>query len=186
LYSLYALEYKREAAVPEHPLRKAPGRIDRATFVATYGSVYEHSPWIAECVFDQGLDDRQGTADGLNRAMAAVVEAAPRDRQAALLRAHPDLAGRLALRGELTPQSASEQAGAGLAECSPEEFRRFTALNEAYKARFGFPFIMAVKGRSRAEILAAFERRIGSDPEAEFRTALDEVHKIALFRLRDL
>jgi OHCU decarboxylase len=166
-------------------LKQQSQALGRAAFLALYGPVYEHSPWIAEAVFDSGLTEDHRTAEGLQAAMAAVVEAAPHDRQLALLRAHPDLAGRLAIRGELTPQSAAEQAGAGLGDCSPSEFQRFTALNEAYKAKFGFPFIMAVKGRGRAEILAAFERRAGSDPAAEFRTALDEVHKIALLRLRE-
>jgi 2-oxo-4-hydroxy-4-carboxy-5-ureidoimidazoline decarboxylase len=160
--------------------------MDRAAVLAVYGPVYEHSPWIAEAVLEGGLSAEHDTAEGLQAAMAAVVEAASRERQLALLRAHPDLAGRLAVGGELTAQSAAEQAGAGLGDCSPEEFRRFTALNEAYTARFGFPFIIAVKGRSRGEILAAFERRIANDPAAEFRTALDEVHKIALLRLRAL
>jgi 2-oxo-4-hydroxy-4-carboxy-5-ureidoimidazoline decarboxylase len=169
-----------------HKLQRAPRGMSRAAFLAAYGPVYEHSPWIAEAVFGTGLTEVQDTAEGLQAAMAEAVEAAPRDRQLALLSAHPDLAGRLAMRGELTPQSASEQAGAGLGDCSPAEFERFTALNEAYKAKFGFPFIMAIKGRSRAEILAAFERRIGHDAAAESRTALDEVHKIALLRLRTL
>jgi len=97
-----------------------------------------------------------------------------------------DTVGRLAVRGELTARSASEQTGAGLDKCSPEEFAKFTRLNEAYKAKFGIPFVMAVKGRKRAEILATFERRLGNDMAAEFRTALDEVHKIARFRLDDL
>ena len=169
-----------------HKLQHPPRGMSNAAFLAAYGPVYEHSPWIAEAVFGAGLTEEQDTAEGLQAAMAEAVEAALRDRQLALLRAHPDLAGRLALRGELTPQSASEQAGAGLGDCSPAEFQRFTALNEAYKAKFGFPFVMAVKGRSRAEILAAFERRIGHDAAFEFRTALDEVHKIALLRLRAL
>jgi OHCU decarboxylase len=169
-----------------HSFRQSPCGLDRAGFIALYGSVYEHSPWIAEAAWDTGLDRDHQTAEGLHRAMAAAVEAAPREHQLALLCAHPDLAGRLAVRGELTAQSAAEQAGAGLGDCTPAEFERFTALNEAYKAKFGFPFIMAVKGRSRAEILAAFERRIGHDSAQEFRTALDEVHKIAFLRLQAL
>ena len=90
------------------------------------------------------------------------------------------------MRGELTAESTSEQAGAGLDKCSPEEFRRFTELNSAYKAKFGFPFILAVKGKGRAEILQNFEQRIHNAPDVEFRTALNEVHKIALLRLMDL
>jgi 2-oxo-4-hydroxy-4-carboxy-5-ureidoimidazoline decarboxylase len=167
-------------------LKQQPQALSRAAFVALYGAIYEHSSWIAEAVFDSGLTEDHQTVEGLQAAMAAVVEAAPQARRLALLRAHPDLAGRLAIRGELTPQSAAEQAAAGLRDCSPAEFQCFTALNEAYKAKFGFPFIMAVKGRSRGEILAAFERRVNQDQAREFRTALDEVHNIALLRLREL
>jgi 2-oxo-4-hydroxy-4-carboxy-5-ureidoimidazoline decarboxylase len=167
-------------------LRTRIATLSRAEFVAIFGPVYEHSPWVAQTVFDRGLAPEHQSPETLQAAMAAVVEAAPRECQLALLRAHPDLAGRLAVAGALSPHSASEQAGAGLDRCSPEEFARFTSLNAAYKAKFGIPFIMAVKGRSRAEILLAFERRIENDPGAEFRAALDEVHKIALFRLREL
>jgi OHCU decarboxylase len=118
--------------------------------------------------------------------MARVVETVGRDRQLALLRAHPDLAGRLAVAGGLTASSSAEQASAGLDRCTPAEFARFQALNAAYREKFGFPFIMAVRGRSRTEILAAFERRVANDAETEFATALAEVHKIALLRLREL
>jgi len=172
--------------MPQKLFRRPPSGLDRATFLALYGPVYEHSPWIAETVFDAGLQVVHDGAECLHAAMRAVVEAASRDRQLALLRAHPDLAGRLAIRGELTARSASEQAGAGLDKCSPEEFARFIRLNEAYKAKFGIPFVMAVKGRKRNEILSAFERRFKNNQAAEFRTALDEVHKIARFRLADL
>jgi len=166
--------------------QRPPSSLDRAAFLALYGPVYEHSPWIAEAVFDAGLEAVHDRSDGLHAAMRTIVEAAPRNCQLALLRAHPDLAGRLAVRGELTVHSASEQAGAGLDKCSPEEFAKFMRLNEAYKAKFGIPFVMAVKGRKRNEILAAFERRLKNDMAAEFGTALDEVHKIARFRLMDL
>ena len=115
--------------------------------------------------------------------MAAHVEAAGRARQLALLRAHPELAGKLALRKELTAESLSEQASARLDQCSSEEFARFTALNTQYNAKFGFPFIIAVRGLQRADILAAFERRISNGAEDEFRTALDQVQKIARLRL---
>jgi OHCU decarboxylase len=166
--------------------KQPPSRLDRAQFVALHGRVYEHSPWIAETAWSAGLKPQHDTVEGLHEALAAIVDAAPRARQLALLNAHPDLAGRLAVRGELTAESTTEQASAGLDKCSPDEFRRFTELNEAYKRKFQFPFIMAVKGKSRAEILEAFERRIHHDEAAEFRTALAEVHKIALLRLRDL
>jgi OHCU decarboxylase len=166
--------------------KRPPSGLDRAAFVDLYGRVYEHSPWIAEAVWSAGLTAQHDTVEGLHRALSGVVDAAPRERQLALLNAHPDLAGRLAVRGGLTAESTSEQASAGLDKCTPDEFKRFTELNNAYRQKFPFPFIMAVKGRSRAEILEAFERRIHHDEDAEFGTALAEVHKIALLRLRDL
>jgi len=166
--------------------KRPPSNLDRAAFVALHGRVYEHSPWIAEAVWDAGLTPACDTVEGLHQALAAIVDAAPRARRLALLGAHPDLAGRLAVRGELTAESTSEQASAGLDRCTPAEFRRFTELNDAYRRKFPFPFIMAVKGKSRGEILEAFERRIHHSEDVEFRTALLEVHKIALIRLRDL
>ena len=169
-----------------HPFKQPPRALDRDGFIARFGAVYEHSPWIAETVFEAGLTPRHDRPSGLHEARRKVVEDSPRDRQLALLRAHPDLAGKLAIVGGLTAQSASEQAGAGLDRCTPEEFTRFTSLNDAYKTKFGFPFIIAVRGKSRGEILAAFETRSTNDAVSEFRTALDEVHKIALFRLREL
>ncbi|WP_448207418.1 2-oxo-4-hydroxy-4-carboxy-5-ureidoimidazoline decarboxylase [Azospirillum sp. sgz302134] len=162
-----------------------PSEMDRAAFVGRFGGVFEHSPWVAEGAWDANRplpDD----ADSLHAAMAAVLRAAGHDRQLAVLNAHPDLAGRLAVRGELTADSTAEQASAGLDRCTPEEFARFTDLNDAYKTRFGFPFIMAVKGRSRAEILDAFERRVHNGPEEEFATALAQVERIALLRIKDL
>jgi OHCU decarboxylase len=158
-----------------------PSALDRAGFLARYGGVYERTPWIAEAVWDAGAAADDSAA--LAAAMAARVEAAGRDAQLALLRAHPDLAGRLAARGELTPDSTAEQAGAGLDRCTAEEFAAFTALNDAYTARCGFPFIMAVRGHDRAGILAAFRRRAANPPDAEFREALDQVHRIARLRL---
>lgn len=168
------------------PFKQPPSQLDRARFLRLQGRVYEHSPWIAEKLWDAGLKPAHDEIEGLHRDLAAIVDAAPRDKQLALLNAHPDLAGRLAMRGELTAESTSEQAGAGLDKCSPEEFRRFTELNDAYKAKFGFPFILAVKGKRRVDILRNFEQRIHHAPDVEFRTALGEVHKIALLRLRDL
>ena len=166
--------------------KQSPIGLDKASFVALHGRVYEHSPWIAETLWNAGLTNAHGSVEGLHAALAEIVDKATRDKQLALLNAHPDLAGRLAMRGELTSESTTEQASAGLDKCTPDEFKRFTALNDGYKAKFAHPFIMAVKGKSRAEILHAFEQRIHNDPETEFRTALNEVHKIALLRLRDL
>ncbi len=161
-----------------------PGGLDREGFLARYGGIYEHSPWIAGEVWDEGAAFDDGEA--LAGAMAVRVEAAGEAAQLALLRAHPDLAGKLAVRGALTPESTSEQAGAGLDRCSADEFEEFQRLNDAYKARFGFPFILAVKGHDRAGILEAFRRRAGNDLATEIREALDQVHRIARLRLQAL
>ena len=115
--------------------------------------------------------------------MAAVVEAASVVQQLALLRLHPELVGKLKVGETLTADSTREQASARLDECSPEEFERFQTLNETYNARFGFPFIIAVTGLTRGDILDAFEARAGNPPDVEFRTALDQVHRIARFRI---
>jgi OHCU decarboxylase len=115
--------------------------------------------------------------------MAGIVDAAGHDAQLALLRAHPELAGKLAIAGGLTAESSAEQAGAGLDSCTPDEFASFSDLNDRYGARFGHPFIIAVRGLDRAAILAAFAARIDNDPTTEFATALAEVHKIARLRL---
>ncbi len=155
-------------------------------FVARYGGVYEHSPWIAGCAYDAGPGPDCGDAEGLSRAFTRIVEAAGEERQLALLRAHPDLAGKLAVDGDLTEESASEQAGAGLDRCTPDEFTRFRLLNDAYMAKFGFPFILAVAGYDRREILDIFEQRLGNEYDVEMREALQQVHRIAVLRLAAL
>jgi len=160
-----------------------PSLLSRSDFVTRYGGVYEHSPWVAEALCAQGIGAADDQPDALAARMAAIVEAAGRERQSALLSAHPELAGKLAIAGSLTPESRIEQASARLDQCSPLEFARFQELNAAYSARFGFPFIIAVRGLQRAEILAAFERRVDNNKADEFREALDQVHKIARLRL---
>jgi OHCU decarboxylase len=162
-----------------------PSTLTRAGFVARFGGIFEHSPWVAERAFDAGLGPGADTPAGLHAAMTRAMREGTRDEQAALIAAHPDLAGRLALAGRLTADSTSEQASAGLDRLSAAELARFTALNEAYKARFGFPFIMAVKGRTKGEIIAGFEARLGNGAEAEFATALGEIEKIARIRLEE-
>jgi 2-oxo-4-hydroxy-4-carboxy-5-ureidoimidazoline decarboxylase len=147
---------------------------EREAFVARYGGVYEHSPWVAEACWPPPAD--------LAAAMRAVVDAAPRERKLALIRAHPELAS----RARMAEASVKEQAGVGLDQCSPEEFAAFQRLNAAYNARFGFPFIFAVKGATRTDILATFEARLSNDPETEFETAIAQIHRIAGFRLADL
>ncbi len=161
----------------------ALNRMDMRAFLACLGEVFEHSPWVAESAMAARPFETLGA---LHQAMVGAVRAAPRERQLALLRAHPDLAGKLALAGELTRSSVGEQAAAGLDRCSAEELERFAALNDAYKAKFDFPFIMAVKGSSRGEILEAFEARLANDPEAEFAEALEQVGRIAWLRLKDI
>jgi OHCU decarboxylase len=159
-----------------------PSRMTKAQFVDRFGGVYEASAWVAEAVWPQaqagGLDD----PDVLAREMRTVVDGAPLDAKLALVRAHPELASGAAI----AEASAREQAGAGLDQASPAEAEAFTRLNGAYAARFGFPFILAVKGLSRREILAAFETRLANDPETEFEAALNEIHRIAGYRLAEL
>ncbi len=164
-------------------LSPRPSTLDRAAFVAAYGGVYEHSPWVAEALFDAGLTAADDSAAALAARMAQTVEAAEDGAKLALLRAHPELAGRLAVAGALTADSTAEQASAGLDRCTPEEFAEFHALNGRYRARFGFPFIVAVRGLGRQDILAAFRRRAGNDRAAEFAAALAQVHRIARLRL---
>lgn len=163
-----------------------PSALSRSAFIEAFADIYEHSPWVAEKAYELGLDASLDEVETLHQRMAEILLSASHEAQLALINAHPDLAGKAAVRGELTASSTSEQAGAGIHECSAEEFARFTELNDAYKARFGFPFIKAVKGSNRHQILAAFEQRIHNTPEQEFATALAEINKIALFRLQQL
>jgi OHCU decarboxylase len=160
-----------------------PSLIDTAAFIQAYGSVYERSPWVAEQVAETGLQPADDEPAHLAHRMAQIVDAAGVERQLALLRAHPELVGRIGLAQDMTHDSVREQAGAGLDQCSPEEFQRFHDLNHAYGARFGFPFIIAVAGLDRAAILENFSRRIHHDRDTEFEAALAQVHRIARFRL---
>ncbi|HMR33735.1 MAG TPA: 2-oxo-4-hydroxy-4-carboxy-5-ureidoimidazoline decarboxylase [Geminicoccaceae bacterium] len=162
---------------------RPPSRMSRAEFVERFGGVFEHSPWIAEAAFDAGLAGDADSAAGLHARLCRVFRAASPERQMEVVLAHPDLAGRLALAGGLTADSTSEQKSAGLDSCTPAELARFIALNDAYKARFGMPFIMAVKGSGRAEILAAFEKRLDNAPGVERQTALAQIERIARLRL---
>ena len=150
-------------------------------FVRRYGGIYEHSPWVAEAAAQ--LIDDSADVDVIARVMADCVDNAARERQLELICAHPDLAGKAAVAGELTDDSESEQASAGLDRCTPEEYARFQALNTAYRRKFGFPFVMAVRGCTREQILAAFESRLENDYDEEFENALLEIHRIARMRL---
>ena len=150
------------------------------------GGIYEHSLWVAESLLASGISAADNDPDHLAQRMKAIVNAASDAAKLTLLRAHPELAGKLAIAGNLTAESTAEQASAGLDRCSPEEFAAFQALNTAYGEKFGHPFIIAVRGLTRADILAAFRRRIDNDERTEFATALAEVHKIARLRLEML
>jgi 2-oxo-4-hydroxy-4-carboxy-5-ureidoimidazoline decarboxylase len=150
-------------------------------FVNRYGGIYEHSPWVAEEA--EPIVDGATDMETIATVMADCVDNAAIEKQLALIRAHPDLAGKAQIAGELTADSTSEQASAGLDQCSAEEYERFQSLNGAYKEKFGFPFVMAVRNSSRAEILDAFEDRLRNEPGTEFETALAEIHKIARLRL---
>ena len=156
--------------------------MNRSEFVQHFGSVYEHSAWVAEQAYDRTNPDTNNLAD-LTTALRREVDESGNERQLALLRAHPDLAGKAAVDGSLTAASTSEQAGAGLDQCNGQEFERFQRFNDEYTSTFKFPFIMAVKGANRHLILEAFEKRLKNDSDTEFSTALEEVHKIAGFRL---
>jgi OHCU decarboxylase len=150
-------------------------------FVARFAGIYEHSPWVAERVaaLATGVDD----VEQLAALMADCVDNASTEQQLALIRAHPDLAGRAQVAGELTAESTVEQTSAGLDRCTSDEFERFQSLNTAYWEKFGFPFVMAVRGSDRAEILDTFAARLQNDYDLEFETALIEIHKIARLRL---
>lgn len=156
--------------------------MNEAEFIAAYGGIYEHSPWVAERVKTL-LGDQRPSTKALARLMADCVDNASSETQLELIRAHPDLAGKAQVAGELTVDSTEEQSRAGLDQCSADEYERFQRLNNAYKKKFGFPFIKAVRESNRAEILAAFETRIENNYDTEFETALQEIHKIARLRL---
>lgn len=160
--------------------------MSKHTFMATFGGIYEHSPWVAEGVYNDGLRTRHDDVDGLANAMAAVVDAASHAKKLALINAHPDLAGKAAVAGELTVESTEEQASAGIDQCNAEEFARFQAFNEKYRRRFGFTFVMAVRNSNRAAILAGYEERLRNDATTEFNRTITEIHKIASFRLAAL
>ncbi|MFY9923145.1 MAG: 2-oxo-4-hydroxy-4-carboxy-5-ureidoimidazoline decarboxylase [Opitutaceae bacterium] len=155
---------------------------DRNVFVAALGHLFEHSPWVAAETFDKrpfrSLEELHG-------ALCATMRAAPAERQLALIGAHPDLAGRLARAGQLTAASTREQSAAGLDRLTEAEAAEIGRLNEAYKARFGFPFIICARLNAKDTILAAMRARSGNTPEAEHSTALGEIAKIARLRLNE-
>ncbi|WP_417668564.1 2-oxo-4-hydroxy-4-carboxy-5-ureidoimidazoline decarboxylase [Roseibium sp.] len=156
--------------------------MDRDAFVAAFGDVAEHSPWVAAEAFFKAPF---ATREAVIVAFEAGMRSADKDRQLGLIRAHPDLAGKAAMAGELAEDSKREQAGAGLDTLTRDEFARFNELNDAYRDKFGFPFIFAVKGADKHMILHAFENRLKNDAEREFETALVQIARIFRFRLED-
>ncbi|MCV3238366.1 allantoinase PuuE [Mesorhizobium sp. ZC-5] len=167
-----------------HALR--PSRMDEKEFVQQFGGIFEHSPWIAERAFKLELGPAHDTAGGVHNALCRVFRSASEKERLGVLTAHPDLAGKLAQARRLTDESTKEQASAGLDALTDKERELFSKLNAAYVTTFGFPFIIAVKGKTKDEILAAFESRIGNDRRTEFDTACRQVERIALLRLKDL
>jgi 2-oxo-4-hydroxy-4-carboxy-5-ureidoimidazoline decarboxylase len=158
----------------------AANAMDEAAFVAALGGVFEHSPWVAQRAY---ASRPFGSVAALHTAMVDAVRRAAPEEQLRLMQAHPELAGKAAIRGELTADSTREQSGAGLDRCSPEEFAQLTALNARYADRFGFPFILAVKGYDRAGILREFARRVDHERPMEIAENLAQIAKITRFRL---
>ena len=152
----------------------------RAEFVTRLGDIFEHSPWIAERAW---AARPFASIETLHAAMVAAVDRAAAAEQLGLIRAHPELAGKEAAAGTLTAASTGEQRGAGLDQCSAEEIQRLCGLNAAYRERFGFPFVIAVKGLTRYQIMDAIEARLKNDRATEFRTCLEQIGRIARFRL---
>ncbi|MBU1174299.1 MAG: allantoinase PuuE [Alphaproteobacteria bacterium] len=173
----------------KHPYKApnlVPTRLDRESFIAWFGSVFEHSPWIAARSFDYELGPANDTATGLHFAMRNHFRAATPQERLEVLKAHPDLGNTLAKAERLTEASASEQQTAGLTALTEAEHARLTELNAAYVEKFGFPFIIAVRDNTKPEILAAFEKRATNDHQTEFAEACRQVERIAELRLKDM
>jgi 2-oxo-4-hydroxy-4-carboxy-5-ureidoimidazoline decarboxylase len=154
-----------------------------AEFVRVAGPLFEHSPWIAE----RAASARPfATLVAMHNALVSAVAAATEAEQVGLIAAHPDLAGKLAVSGLLTAESTAEQKTACLDRLSPADFARITALNDAYRAKFGFPFVICVRDHTQAGIFEAFEQRVANPRDAEIKTALAQIARIAWHRLQDL
>jgi len=156
-------------------------RLDQTYFTELLGGIFEHSPWVAQSSYAH----RPFTSIGhLHRVLVEVVRGAPPEKRAKLLCSHPELAGKEAETGDLTGDSRREQAGAGLNQCSADELADIKSLNRAYRGKFQFPFIIAVTGLGKQQIIAAMRKRLGHNLETELKTAHAEVEKIALIRLK--
>ncbi len=170
----------------QDPTQGHPSQISKADFVERFGGVFEHSPWIAERAFALELGPAHNTASGLHNALSRVFRTATDTERLGVLRAHPDLAGKLAQAKRLTAESTSEQASAGLDALTDTERTTFEDLNQRYVEQFGFPFIIAVRGLTKHDILNAFQRRINHTRDVEFAEACRQVERIAQLRLREL
>ncbi len=153
----------------------------RDEFVRIVGPVFEHSPWIAEAAW---LKRPFASMEELHRALCQTVANAGEQKQLALIRAHPDLVGRVALAGTLTPESTREQASAGLSALTPEEIAAFQKSNAAYREKFGFPFVICARLNRKEAILSGFRVRLSNSREQEIETELEEIFKIARLRLQ--
>ena len=171
---------------PYQPQALRPSRMGRDEFVQRFGSIFEHSPWIAERAFEFELGPAHDSAGGLHNALSRAFRSASESERLGVLTAHPDLAGKLAQAKRLTEESTKEQASAGLDALTDAERARFTELNTTYVEKFGFPFIIAVRDNDKASILEAFETRIANNRDQEFLTACKQVERIAWYRLHDL
>ena len=171
-----------------HPHKRfnRPSRMNRENFIDLYGGIFEHSAWIADNAYDYELSYAHDTATGLHNALCRAFRSAPKELRLKVLRAHPDLAGKLAQAKRLTSESTSEQASAGMDSLTDNERKIFTQLNLTYVKKHGFPFIIAVRDHNKASILSAFKTRINNDGDTEFLEACKQVERIAEFRLMDI
>jgi len=160
-----------------------PSEMDRDTFVAEFGGIFEHSPWIADGAFDLEFGPTHDTAQGVHQMLARIFRSADADKRLGVLTAHPDLAGKLAEAKRLTAESTAEQASVGLDSLTDDERATLTAMNTEYTSKFGFPFIIAVRDNTKASIMDAFKRRISNDRDTEFTEACRQVERIAELRL---
>lgn len=174
------------AATHAHRRIERPSQMAKERFVDRFGGIFEHSPWIAEGAWALELGPAHDSATGLHNALARIFRSASPDQRMAVLRAHPDLAGKLAAAKRLTPESTAEQASAALDALTDAERAQFETLNTAYVAKHGFPFIIAVRDNTKDTILAAFQARIANDSDTEFTTACVQVERIAELRLKDI
>ena len=171
-----------------HPHKRfnRPSKMNRKDFIDLYGGIFEHSAWIADNAYDYELSYAHDTATGLHNALCRAFRSAPKELRLKVLRAHPDLAGKLAQAKRLTSESTSEQASAGMDSLTDNERKIFTQLNLTYVKKHGFPFIIAVRDHNKASILSAFKTRINNDGDTEFLEACKQVERIAEFRLMDI